>query len=66
MTDHLTVICPACHSPMVERVNRQTLTSFMGCTAYPVCMETMKVPAFFEVKRAGGLELPGFGPDEDR
>jgi len=59
MTNNLTVTCPACHAPMVERVNRQTMTRFMGCSQYPTCMETAKVPAFLEVKRAGGIELPG-------
>ena len=33
---------------------------FYGCTAFPDCRETRSVPAFVEVKRAGGLELPGF------
>lgn len=61
--DSLTVTCPACHAPMVERENRQNGSRFMGCTQYPTCMETAKVPAFLEVKRAGGIELPGFGED---
>lgn len=59
----MNVQCPSCHEPMVERENRLTLTRFMGCSRYPVCMETMKVPAYVEVKRAGGLTLPGFGDD---
>ena len=59
MTD-VTIACPACHAPMVERENRWTLATFMGCTRYPDCKETAPVPAYLEVKRAGGLELPGF------
>lgn len=63
MTDSLTVTCPSCHAPMVERENRQNGSRFMGCSNYPTCVETTKVPAYLEVKRAGGLELPGFGSD---
>jgi ssDNA-binding Zn-finger/Zn-ribbon topoisomerase 1 len=64
MYDRLTVQCPACHAPMVERENRQNGSRFLGCSNYPTCMETAKIPAFIEVKRAGGIELPGFGePD---
>lgn len=59
----LSVQCPACGQPMIERVNRQTMTSFMGCSRYPQCLETTKVPAWLEVKRAGGLELPGMETD---
>lgn len=59
MSDTLSVQCPACHAPMVERENRQNGSRFMGCTSYPQCVETAKVPAWLEVKRAGGMELPG-------
>jgi ssDNA-binding Zn-finger/Zn-ribbon topoisomerase 1 len=44
---------------MVERSNRINGSTFMGCTRFPDCTETAKVPAWLEVKRAGGLELPG-------
>lgn len=57
--DQATVTCPACGAPMVERINSHNLSSFMGCTRYPECHETQKVPAWLEVKRAGGMELPG-------
>lgn len=59
MTDQVTISCPACGAPMVERENRQNGSRFMGCSRYPDCEETAKVPAYLEVKRAGGLELPG-------
>lgn len=59
MSEHVTVACPACGAPMVERVNRANLSRFLGCSTYPECQETAKVPAYLEVKRAGGIELPG-------
>lgn len=59
MSDAVTISCPACGAPMVERTNRANLSTFMGCSRYPDCDETAKVPAYLEVKRAGGMELPG-------
>jgi len=44
---------------MIERENRQNGSRFLGCSEYPHCTETARVPAWLEVKRAGGLELPG-------
>jgi ssDNA-binding Zn-finger/Zn-ribbon topoisomerase 1 len=55
----VTVTCSACGAPMAERLNRQNGSAFMGCTRYPDCDQTVKVPAWLEVKRAGGIELPG-------
>ena len=52
--------CPACGAPQVERVNTFNNSTFLGCSDWPRCTETQKVPAFLEVKRAGGVELPGF------
>ena len=59
MSETVTITCPACGAPMIERVNRQNLSTFLGCSRYPDCDHTEKVPAFLEMKRAGGLELPG-------
>ena len=59
MADNVTISCAACGAPMVERENRHNGSHFMGCTRYPDCDQTAKVPAFLEVKRAGGIELPG-------
>lgn len=59
MTGQPAITC-TCGAPMVERLNRQNLSTFMGCTKFPDCNETQKVPAYIEVKRAGALELPGF------
>lgn len=54
----VTVICE-CGAPMVERVNSLNGSTFMGCTRYPECERTQKVPAYLEVLRAGGQMLPG-------
>jgi ssDNA-binding Zn-finger/Zn-ribbon topoisomerase 1 len=60
MSDQITLTCPTCGREMVERENSKTGSRFMGCTGYPeFCNETAKVPAYLEVKRAGGMELPG-------
>lgn len=56
----ITLTCRACGRPMVERVNSKNQSTFLGCSAYPTCLETAKLPAFLEVKRAGGVPLPGF------
>ena len=49
---------------MIERVNSLNLSTFLGCSDWPLCTNTQKVPAFIEVKRAGGIALPGFGTDD--
>lgn len=59
MSESVTITCSACGAPMVERTNSHNGSTFMGCTRYPDCDQTAKVPAFLEVKRAGGMELPG-------
>jgi ssDNA-binding Zn-finger/Zn-ribbon topoisomerase 1 len=64
VSGEVTLTCPKCGRPMVERTNRANGSTFMGCTGYPdLCSETAKVPAYIEQKRAGGIELPGFGGD---
>jgi ssDNA-binding Zn-finger/Zn-ribbon topoisomerase 1 len=63
MSDEIDVACSACGAPMVERENSQNGSRFLGCTRYPDCTQTMGVPAYVEVKRAGGIELPGFGQE---
>lgn len=61
MAERIELLCPTCGRPMVERENRQNGSRFMSCTGWPdFCSETSKVPAYVEVKRAGGIELPGF------
>lgn len=70
MSDDITITC-TCGSPMTVRVNRLNASTFLGCTRFPDCTETQKVPAYVEVVRAGGVQLPGFEdvperPDEKR
>ena len=63
MTTEPSVPCPTCGGALMERVNRQTMTTFMGCERFPECRWTEPVPAAVEVARAGGLPLPGFGDE---
>lgn len=65
MTDNLIVTCPSCGAPMVERVNSLNRSTFLRCSRYPDCRETQPIPAYVEVKRAGGIEFPGFGSQEE-
>lgn len=60
MSDQVTIACPRCGAPMVERVNSLNNSTFMGCSAYPTCTATAAVPAYLEVLRSGGTPLPGF------
>jgi ssDNA-binding Zn-finger/Zn-ribbon topoisomerase 1 len=53
-----TVICE-CGAPMVERENTINRSTFLGCTRFPDCRLTRAVPAAVEMRRAGGIELPG-------
>ena len=57
----LDVQCPRCHRVMVVRTNTKNGSEFLGCSGWPdECRETMPLPAYLEVKRAGGQPLPGF------
>jgi ssDNA-binding Zn-finger/Zn-ribbon topoisomerase 1 len=53
-----TVLCD-CGSPMVARLNRITNSLFYGCLRYPECTKTRSVQGAVEMRRAGGIELPG-------
>jgi ssDNA-binding Zn-finger/Zn-ribbon topoisomerase 1 len=60
MDDTIRVNCELCHAPMIERVNSFNDSTFLGCSNFPTCKSTQKVPAYVEVQRAGGTPLPGF------
>lgn len=65
MSDTVSLTCPACGRPMVERVNSKNQSTFLGCAGYPdFCSETAKLPEYVRLKRAGAAELPGFGEDD--
>lgn len=64
MTIKPNMTCHVCGAAMIERVNSLNLSTFMGCSRFPDCTATEKVPAYVEVQRAGGLTLPGFGDDD--
>lgn len=73
MTDpKVTLRCPECHDgALVERVNKQNGSRFMGCTNWPVrrdesgqlvgCDHTAPIPTYLLLLRAGVEQLPGFG-----
>lgn len=60
----IAVSCEGCGSPMVERINSINGSRFLGCSDFPRCERTQKVPAYLEVLRSGGIELPGFGTED--
>lgn len=59
MSEGISIACQECGAPMVERENSKNGSRFLGCSRYPECVHTDKVPAYLEVKRAGGTPLPG-------
>ena len=56
----VTITCPDCGAPMVERINSHNLSSFLGCSNYPDCKHTDKLPEYVAMRRAGADQLPGF------
>ena len=66
MTEHIDINCPEClasgfgHHPMVQRTNRVNNSEFLGCSRYPDCQHTEKLPAWVEMERAGATRLPGW------
>lgn len=61
----VTIPCRQCGRPMVERVNRATGSSFLGCSGWPdLCSETAQLPEYVKMIRAGAEELPGFGDEQ--
>lgn len=55
--------CPDCGTgPMVERVNGENQSTFLGCKRYPSCTGTRKIPEFVAMIRAGHTPLPGLEP----
>lgn len=51
--------CPKCgvNTLLVERVNRKTGESFLGCSRYPTCRYTEPLPEALRLKRSGQQEL---------
>lgn len=60
MTERLTISCPVCARPLVERTNRLNGTTFLGCTGYPECQHTQGIPEYLKLLRQGYWPLPGF------
>lgn len=57
LTMHL---CPECKAELVERMNRATSISFLGCSNYPECTFTTPLPVDIVMRRMGATQLPGF------
>ena len=55
MTDQpkVTKPCPECGHPLTIRVKRATNEEFLGCSHYPECRYTEKLPEYFRLKRMG-------------
>ena len=51
--------CPQCRAPLVERTNRATGSTFLGCSEWPDCSFTMPIPTDVLLRRAGAQTLPG-------
>jgi ssDNA-binding Zn-finger/Zn-ribbon topoisomerase 1 len=58
-TPTITKACPKCgvNTPLVERVNRASGESFLGCSKYPTCTYTEPLPEAIRLKRLGQQEL---------
>lgn len=54
--------CPECGRPLVERVNRQNNTTFLGCSNYPECRHTEPIPESVLLRLAG---QPGLFDDQE-
>lgn len=53
--------CPKCGAALVERINRESGESFLGCAKWPDCTYTRPIPEDVQMRRAGQQGLPGFG-----
>ena len=53
----ITKPCPDCGRPLVERTNRATGTSFLGCPRWPECKHTEPLPEALRLRRAGVRDM---------
>lgn len=66
MTEHIDINCPEClvsgfgPRPLVQRTNRSSGSEFLGCSRFPECQYTQKIPEWVLMRRAGAATLPGF------
>ena len=56
-----TRLCPKCGAVLVIRTNSKDQTRFLGCSAYPACAYTGKLPVDLELRALGA---PGLFDDE--
>ncbi len=52
--------CPECGRALVERVNRQNGSHFLGCVGWPeACQHTEPLPEYLRLIARGATQLPG-------
>ena len=51
--------CPQCRAPLVERTNRASGETFLGCTTWSDCTYSTPIPADVLMRRVGAMTLPG-------
>ena len=51
--------CPVCRAQLVERTNRASGDTFLGCSEWPDCSYTTPIPTDVLMRRAGAMTLPG-------
>jgi ssDNA-binding Zn-finger/Zn-ribbon topoisomerase 1 len=52
--------CPRCDGRLVIRTNRENGSHFLGCTGWPACDVTKKIPETARMRALGAPELPLF------
>lgn len=62
--ERVTKLCPDCGLPMVIRQNSNTLDFFLGCSDYPNCTGTAKIPESWYMEEMGQARL--FPPSDIR
>jgi len=53
----ITKLCPDCGRPLVERTNRATGETFLGCSQYPACTHSEPLPEALRLRRAGVRDM---------
>jgi ssDNA-binding Zn-finger/Zn-ribbon topoisomerase 1 len=59
-------LCPRCRLPLEIRKNKRAGNEFLGCSGWPRCEHTEKLPEWFVMMREGADMLPGFEKEETK
>jgi ssDNA-binding Zn-finger/Zn-ribbon topoisomerase 1 len=57
--------CPECESDLVIRQNQTTLNYFIGCSQWPACEYTAKLPESLRMELLGAPTLFPLDKEED-